>query len=80
MGHGLWTCRSCELDGRFVELASYLHDGGYNIMMLDLREHGESQGEQFTFGRSERWGVLARMCPGRGPVPGQCAAGRSRPR
>ncbi len=57
--HGLWTCRSCEFDGRFVELASHLHDAGYNILMIDLRKHGQSGGEHVTYGQNERLDVLA---------------------
>ncbi|MGE5138177.1 MAG: alpha/beta hydrolase [Rudaea sp.] len=59
MVHGLWTCRGCEFYGRFVELASRLHDRGYNVLMIDLRKHGESGGDHFTFGAKERWDVLA---------------------
>ena len=59
MVHGLWTGRGCEFGGRFVELASRLHDRGYNVLMIDLRKHGESGGDHFTFGAKERWDVLA---------------------
>jgi pimeloyl-ACP methyl ester carboxylesterase len=59
MVHGLWTCRSCEFDVRFLQLASHLHDSGYNLLMIDLRKHGESQGDHVTFGQNERWDVLA---------------------
>jgi pimeloyl-ACP methyl ester carboxylesterase len=59
MVHGLWTCRSCEFDGHYLELANSLHSAGYNILMIDLRKHGESGGDHITFGDKERWDVLA---------------------
>ncbi len=56
--HGLATCRSCEFDGRFVEFASQLHNLGLNILMIDLRAHGQSEGSHVTFGVKEKWDVL----------------------
>ncbi len=56
--HGLASCRSCEFDGRFVEFASQLHDLGLNILMIDLRAHGQSEGSHVTFGIKEKWDVL----------------------
>src|SRR5438105_5662734 len=59
--HGRNSCRSCEFDGRFVELAGQLKDAGYNILMIDLRGHGQSEGSHYTFGEEERWDVLGAL-------------------
>lgn len=56
--HGHTTCRSCEFDGRFVEFAAGLQAAGFNILMIDLRAHGQSEGRRFTLGDHERWDVL----------------------
>lgn len=58
MVHGHTSCRGCEFDGRFVELAAELHRAGFSILMIDLRAHGESEGRRFTLGEYERWDVL----------------------
>ncbi len=59
MVHGLWTCRSCECSDRFLEIAKHLYNAGYNILLIDLRRHGESGGDQITFGQHERWDEMA---------------------
>jgi uncharacterized protein len=46
--------RTSELYGRFVELANYLHKGGLNVMMIDLRGHGQSAEAHYSFGIKER--------------------------
>lgn len=56
--HGRGSCRSCEFEGRFVEFASRLQAAGFNILMIDLRAHGQSEGRNFTLGEQERWDVL----------------------
>ena len=61
MVHGRNSCRSCEFDGRFVELAGQLQSAGYNILMIDLRGHGQSEGTHYTFGEEERWDVLGAL-------------------
>lgn len=58
MLHGINTCRSCELDGRYVEVAEGLHAAGFNILMIDFRAHGLSEGDHTTYGDQERWDVL----------------------
>ena len=56
--HGKDSCRSCEFGGNFVEFASRMQGRGYNILMIDLRGHGQSAGERFTLGQYERLDVL----------------------
>jgi uncharacterized protein len=58
MVHGRNGCRSCEFDGNFPKLAEQLHAAGYNILMIDLRGHGQSEGTHLTSGEEERWDVL----------------------
>lgn len=37
----------------------YYHDKGYNLLMVDQRSHGKSQGKYITFGVKERYDVLS---------------------
>jgi alpha-beta hydrolase superfamily lysophospholipase len=46
--------RTSELYGRFVELASNLHASGLNVLMIDLRGHGQSPDANYSFGIIER--------------------------
>jgi dipeptidyl aminopeptidase/acylaminoacyl peptidase len=39
--------------------ASILAEAGYHLLLLDLRGHGQSQGDQLTYGYREAWDVLA---------------------
>jgi uncharacterized protein len=54
MAHGRNQSRTSELYGRFVELASFLHQSGLNVMMVDLRGHGRSPDAHYSFGLRER--------------------------
>jgi len=56
--HGLNQCRSCEFHGRFVEFGQQLRAQGFDVLMIDLRGHGESEGAHLTMGEEERWDVL----------------------
>ena len=50
----------------------YLHERGFNVLLIDERAHGESEGSVITFGINERQDVLewARWARKRfGPVP-----------
>jgi len=57
--HGHESSRSWELARRFPELAATLQANGYQVVMIDLRGHGASGGERFSFGHLERLDVLA---------------------
>jgi uncharacterized protein len=57
--HGHEASRSWEFGGRFPELAATLQANGYHVVMLDLRGHGASGGERFSFGHLERLDVRA---------------------
>ena len=37
----------------------YYHDKGYNLLMVDQRAHGKSEGKYITFGVKERYDVLS---------------------
>jgi pimeloyl-ACP methyl ester carboxylesterase len=51
--HGKDGSRSDELNGLFPELAAALERGGFNVLMLDLRGHGQSDAGRFSFGPDE---------------------------
>jgi pimeloyl-ACP methyl ester carboxylesterase len=61
MVHGLDGCRSCELYGKFPAIARQLNRTGYNVLLIDLRGHGESPASRVTFGDTERWDVLGAL-------------------
>jgi fermentation-respiration switch protein FrsA (DUF1100 family) len=39
--------------------AAILAEAGYHLLLLDLRGHGRSEGDQLTYGYREAWDVLA---------------------
>ena len=43
----------------FSASMSYYHDRGYNLLMVDQRAHGLSEGKYITFGVKERYDVLS---------------------
>jgi len=43
----------------FSASMKYYHDKGYNLLMVDQRAHGRSQGKYITFGVKERYDVLS---------------------
>lgn len=57
--HGHEASRTWEFAQRFPELAATLQANGYHVVMLDLRGHGASGGERFSFGHLERLDVIA---------------------
>jgi fermentation-respiration switch protein FrsA (DUF1100 family) len=54
--HGLGANRSALLP-----TAEILHRNGYHVLLLDLRGHGESEGDQITYGYLEALDVMAGM-------------------
>jgi pimeloyl-ACP methyl ester carboxylesterase len=56
--HGRDASKQNAISGKIVELGAALHDAGLAVMMVDLRGHGESEGEHYSFGVYERRDVL----------------------
>lgn len=52
--HGRDASRTVEFAGAFVDLAAMLQKGGYNVLMIDLRGHGQSGDGRYSFGLNER--------------------------
>jgi uncharacterized protein len=52
--HGKDASRTVEFAGAFVELAQALQRGGLNVLMIDLRGHGQSGEGRYSFGLNER--------------------------
>jgi pimeloyl-ACP methyl ester carboxylesterase len=55
--HGKSGSRNGYHSGIF-DLARHYHEKGWNVMMADLRAHGESGGERVTFGLKEHTDML----------------------
>lgn len=70
--HGKGQCRTCEFSDQAIPFAISLRQQGFNVLMLDLRGHGESGKGIFTFGLRERRDVLGAVdwLRGRGFVAG----------
>lgn len=58
MVHGRDASKQNAISGKFPELAAGIHRMGFAVLMIDLRGHGESEGERYTFGVHERWDLL----------------------
>lgn len=56
--HGRNASKQNAISGKIVELGAALHEAGFSVMMIDLRGHGESEGERYSFGVYERRDVL----------------------
>lgn len=50
--HGIGSCKEA-----YLGLAPRLTEMGYNLLLVDLRAHGKSQGEFTTFGAHEKYDV-----------------------
>ncbi|HYM50955.1 MAG TPA: alpha/beta fold hydrolase, partial [Candidatus Limnocylindrales bacterium] len=68
MVHG-WTSSRREPMGR----ADYLHQAGYNLLLFDLRGHGQSDGNYTTIGWQEPDDVRAAVTFARSQDPGPIA-------
>ena len=53
--HGLNRNRTGD---NALELAERLFDRGFNVLLFDIRGHGESDGERLSAGYFEKWDVL----------------------
>ncbi|MBI4235839.1 MAG: alpha/beta fold hydrolase [Chloroflexi bacterium] len=58
--HGLYNHRAPR-ELRRLELACHLHDAGFNLLLFDLRAHGESDGTRHTLGYHEANDVLGAL-------------------
>ncbi|MFC1879305.1 alpha/beta hydrolase [Chloroflexota bacterium] len=58
MVHGNNASRTREYDDQFPSMGAALHQAGFNVLMIDLRGHGESSDGRVTFGTSERYDVI----------------------
>lgn len=56
--HGRDASKQNAISGKIVELGAALHEAGFTVLMIDLRGHGESEGERYSFGVFERRDVL----------------------
>ncbi|MEA3327873.1 MAG: alpha/beta fold hydrolase [Chloroflexota bacterium] len=56
--HGRNASKQNAISGKLPELAAELHCAGFNVLMMDLRGHGESEGKRYTWGVYEQWDVL----------------------
>ena len=52
--HGKDCSRTSEFHGKFSDLAAALQRGGFSILMIDLRGHGQSSDAHYSFGLNER--------------------------
>lgn len=56
--HGKDASRTAEFFGRFAEFAGRLQAHGFQVLMLDMRGHGQSEAGGHTFGAREQLDVL----------------------
>src|SRR5438874_2791992 len=64
--HGIGSAKERELD-----LAKYLVERGYNVLVFDFRGHGESGGNFISFGVRERFDVMAAIAWAKAKHPTQ---------
>jgi fermentation-respiration switch protein FrsA (DUF1100 family) len=53
-GFGMGGCRTCGFKGRLGEFAAGLRQRGFSVLLFDLRGHGRSGDERYTFGLREQ--------------------------
>ncbi len=56
--HGRDASKQNAISGNLVKLAASLHEAGFSVLMIDMRGHGESEGDRYSFGVYERRDVL----------------------
>src|SRR5439155_8049282 len=72
LAHGASVNRWIEFGGGFLHLAVALHARGFSVLMIDMRAHGESEGERVSFGVEERRDIMGAVdwLKGQGFAPG----------
>ncbi len=65
--HGVGAFKADMLEFMYV-----LHEGGYNVLALDFRGHGDSDGHTVTYGRLEQWDIIKGVDWVRGRHPAAC--------
>jgi pimeloyl-ACP methyl ester carboxylesterase len=65
MAHGLNRSRI-----EMIKRVPFVHEAGWNALLIDLRHHGESGGTATTFGAKEKWDVDAAVDYARARSPG----------
>jgi uncharacterized protein len=70
--HGASVNRWIEFGGGFLRLGVELQRRGFAVLMIDLRAHGESEGERVSFGVEERRDIMGAVdwLKGQGFAPG----------
>jgi len=58
MVHGHGASKQNAISGNYPKLAASLSKAGFAVLMIDMRGHGDSEGERNSFGVYERWDVL----------------------
>jgi len=61
LAHGIHCSRTCEFEGGWVDFADALVEAGIDVLMIDLRGHGQSGDSRFSFGKYERYDVLGAL-------------------
>jgi fermentation-respiration switch protein FrsA (DUF1100 family) len=56
--HGRHASKQNAISGTFPKFGAALNQAGFAVLMIDLRGHGGSEGERYTFGVYERRDVL----------------------
>ena len=56
--HGRDASKQDAASGEFVGLGAAINKAGISVLMIDLRGHGQSEGERYTFGYFERYDVM----------------------
>jgi pimeloyl-ACP methyl ester carboxylesterase len=56
--HGRNASKQNAISGNFPKIGTAINNAGYAVLMIDMRGHGESEGERYSFGKYERLDVL----------------------